>query len=68
MSGVDFRALSEAKLANMVDDARKGHPVTPVALKVFIGSVHQIVAEKPMGAPCAWPELSSIPKRILRCV
>lgn len=48
---VDFRALSEAKLAQMVDDARNGHPVTPATLKGFIGRVHQIVAEEANGHP-----------------
>ena len=48
---VDFHALSEAKLAQMVDDAQNGHPATPAALKGFIGRVHQIVAEEANGRP-----------------
>lgn len=48
---IDFRALSDAKLAQMVDDARNGHPVTPADIKRFIGRVHQIVAEEANGRP-----------------
>lgn len=48
---VDFRALSEAKLVQMVNDARGGHAVQSTDLEEFIERVHQTILEEAQGRP-----------------
>ncbi len=43
---VDFRALSEAKLSQMVEDSRNGHPASATDIKKFIGQLHQVITEE----------------------
>lgn len=57
---VDFRALSEAKLSQMVEDSRNGHPASATDIKKFIGQLHQVITEEAGSARCISREPFSI--------
>lgn len=48
---VDFRMLSEAKLSQMVEESRNGHPASAEAIKSFINRLHQTIVDEAHGRP-----------------
>lgn len=57
---VDFRALSEAKLSQMVEDSRNGHPASATDIKNSLANFIRSLPRKPGSARCISREPFSI--------